>query len=141
MAIIKKDDYVFLVDIEKTKNYYKTHSLCSCTECRNYYVQVKKRFPRLNDFLNEFGVDISKPDEICSLEMNDYIDYFSVDYTVCGTINQIGKYEIEIYDGIPLTVTVTNGFVSPNEQTGQYFTISITKIQLPLVLEEKSTTV
>lgn len=73
MSIIKINDYIFSVDIEKTKNYYKTHSLCDCVECCNYYVQIKDKFPKLNDFLNRFGVDISRPDEIMSNKMDIYI--------------------------------------------------------------------
>ena len=115
MTTIKKNEYVFSVDIEKTKEYYKTHSLCDCEECRNYYKQIKYKFPKLNDFLSEFGIDISKPDECFSVDMDNYIDYINVDYTVCGSVKV---------------------FVSPNYQTGEYFTISIMNIELPWVLNE-----
>lgn len=136
MTTIQKDEYVFSVDIEKTQEYYKTHSICNCGCCRNYYAQVKKRLPKLDDFLSEFGVDVSKPDEIMSVEMNDYIDYINVDYTVCGNIKYIGEHSINIYDDLLLSVDVTNGFASPNEQTGEYFTISVMQIKLPWVLDE-----
>lgn len=64
MTTIQKDEYVFSVEVEKTQEYYKTHSVCDCVCCRNYCVQIKNKFPKLNAFLSEFGVDISKPDEI-----------------------------------------------------------------------------
>lgn len=115
MSIIKISDYIFSVDIEKTKSYHRMHSLCNCIECHNYYVQVKDRFPKLNDFLNKFGVDITRPDEIVSIEMNTYIDYCIVDYTVCGSINLRGKNEICIYDDLSLSIIISDGFVSPNE--------------------------
>lgn len=136
MTRIQKDEYIFSVDIEKTKEYYKTHSICDCACCRNYYTQIKNKFPKLNVFLSEFGIDISKPDEIASIEMDDYIDYLNVDYTVCGTIESMGKYEIDIYDDLFLSIVITNGFASPNEQTGEYFTISVMQICLPWVLNE-----
>jgi len=69
MTTIQKDEYVFSVDVEKTKEYYKTHTLCDCVCCRNYYAQIKDKLPKLNAFLSEFGVDISKPDEAMSAEM------------------------------------------------------------------------
>lgn len=136
MTTIKKDEYVFSVDIEKSKKYYETHSLCECAFCRNYYAQIKNLFPKLNKFLSEFGADISKPDEISSVETNDSINYINVDYTVCGSIEAIGQYEIDIYDNLFLSVVVTDGFACPNEQTGKYFTLSVMNIDLPWVLDE-----
>ena len=136
MTTIKKDEYVFSVNTEQTQKYYETHSLCDCACCRNYYAQIKNKLPKLNDFLSKFGVDISKPDEISSVEMDDYIDYINVDYTVCGGIESMGQYEINIYDNLFLSIVITDGFASPNEQTEKYFTISVMKIELPWVLDE-----
>lgn len=136
MTKIQKNDYVFSVEVEKTQEYYKTHSICDCICCRNYYAQIKNKLPKLNDFLIEFGVDISRPDEIMSVEMDDYIDYINVDYTVCGSIKSIGDYEINLQDNMLISIIITDGFVSPNEQTGEYFTISIMQIKLPWVLDE-----
>lgn len=136
MTAIQKDEYIFSVDIKKTQEYYKTHSICDCPCCRNYYAQVKNKLPKLNEFLSEFGVDISKPDEIMSVEENNYIDYITVDYTVCGDVQSMGTYEIDIYDNLFLSVIITDGFASPNEQTEKYFTISVMQIKLPWVLNE-----
>ena len=136
MTIIKQDDYVFSVDIERTKDYYKTHSVCDCICCCNFYAQIENKLPKLAQFLEEFGVDISRPDEICSIESNNAIDYLSVDYTVCGSVDNMSKYEMDICDNLFLNVIVTEGFVSPNEQTGDYFTLSVSNIILPWVLEE-----
>ena len=136
MTTIKKDAYAFAADIEKTKRYYETHSLCSCTYCRNYYVQVKNEFPGLTAFLSEFGVDASRPDEIMSVETEDRIDYIQVDYTVCGSIEAMGQGELDLQDRLPVRMVITDGFVSPNEQTGKYFTISVMNVALPWVLEE-----
>lgn len=136
MTTIQKDEYVFSVEVEKTQEYYKTHSVCDCVCCRNYCVQIKNKFPKLNAFLSEFGVDISKPDEIMSVEMENYIDYIHVDYTVCGKVKAMGEYEIDIYDDLFLSVVITNGFASLNEQNGEYFTISVMQITLPWALDE-----
>ena len=135
MVLIEKNNYKFSVDIEKTKEYYNTHSLCDCVCCRNYYKQIEKELPKLKEFLADFGVDISKPDEIMSVENEGFIDYLNVDYTVCGNVINMSEYEIDIYDKLFLNVIVTEGFASPNEQTGEYFTLSVINIRLPWVLE------
>ena len=86
MSTIQKDEYVFEVDIEKTIKYYKTHSICECECCENFYAQIKGKFPKLESFLADFGVDISKPDECMSVELDDTIQYIGIDYTVCGKL-------------------------------------------------------
>lgn len=136
MTTIRKDEYVFSVDVEKTQEYYKTHSVCDCVCCRNYYAQIKNKLPKLNAFLSEFGVDISRPDEIMSVGTDNYIDYINVDYTVCGKVKTTEECEIDIYDDMFLSVVIGNGFASPNEQKGEYFTISVMQIKLPWVLDE-----
>ena len=136
MTTIQKDKYIFSVDIEKTKEYYKTLPLCDCPYCRNYYRQIKDKLPKLDAFLKEFGVNISKPDEIFSIEMDNYIDYINVYYTVCGNIKSMGKHEINLYDHSLLNIAITDDFSPPNEQTEAYFVISVMGIKLPGVLEE-----
>ena len=136
MTTIQKNDFTFNIDIEKTKEYYETHSLCDCVCCKNYYAQIKEKLPKLTEFLEEFGADISKPDEAISIEMKDYIDYLNVDYTICGSIQTIGKSEIVINDNLVLNLEMIDGFSSPNEQAGEYFTISVLNIKLPWVLDE-----
>lgn len=136
MTTIQKDEYVFEVDIEKTVNYYKTHSLCDCDCCENFYVQIKGKFPKLESFLSEFGIDISKPDEAMSVELDNTIQYITVDYTVCGKVTTMGQYEIDIQDNQLLNLVITDGFASPNEQKSEYFTISVYNIKLPWVLEK-----
>ena len=71
-----------------------------------------------------------------SIETDNYIDYINVDYTVCGNMKSMGKYEIDICDDLFLSIVITNGFVSPNEQSGEYFTISVMQIRLPWVLDD-----
>lgn len=106
------------------------------TICKNYYTQIKGKFPKLEEFLSEFGVEISQPDEIFSVDVNDTIDYIQVDYTVCGKIATMDQYEIDIYDNLFLSIAVTDGFASPNSQKGDYFTFSVFGIQLPWILEK-----
>ena len=137
MTKIQKDDYIFEVDVEKTINYYKTHSLCECVCCENFYAQIKGKFPKLESFLSDFGVGISRPDECMSVELDNTIQYNGVDYTVCGKVTTMGQYEIDIQDSIFLSLIINDSFSSPNEQTGDYFTISIVNLfELPWVLDK-----
>ena len=137
MTTIRKDKYVFEVDIEKTIEYYKTHSLCECNCCENFYAQIGGKFPKLESFLSNFGVDIAKPDECMSVELDNTIQYIGMDYTVCGKVATMGEYEIDIKDDQFFSLVITEGFASPNEQTGEYFTISVNNVfELPWVLDK-----
>ena len=137
MTTIFKDEYVFEVDTEKTIDYYKTHSLCECECCENYYAQINGKFPKLESFLSDFGVDIAKPDEVMSFELADTIQYARIDYTVCGKVNTMGQNEISIHDDLLFSILITDGFASPNEQVGNYFTISVSNaFELPWVLDK-----
>jgi len=133
---IQKDEHIFQVDVEKTKAYYMTHSLCSCDACRNFYGQIEGKYPELQAFLAELGVDIAKPDEMPWWDVEDKIDYNPC-YTVTGMIETLGKYEID-FDGINVVVTRgENPFDDiPNEQTEPYFVLAVYNIYLPWVLDE-----
>ena len=136
MTTIKIDEYTFFVDVEKTREYYKTHCLCDCASCRNFYAQARGKLPKLDAFLEQFGADISRPDEPWGVEADNGVNYITTDYTVCGRVEKMGKYEIDLHDEQFLSVVVTDGFTSPNEQTGEYFTLSVDNISLPWVLNE-----
>ena len=68
MTTIKKDEYVFEVDLENTRAYYQSHDLCECDNCTYFYRKIKGMFPKLEEFLSDFGVDVSRPDHIFSAE-------------------------------------------------------------------------
>ncbi len=119
------DDYEFDVDVQKTSEYYDKHSLCDCPACKNFYYQVKNAFPILSSFLADFGVKVDKPDETGWSEEGKEIDYHFVAYTVDGKIRKLGKYEIDIKDGgLFLSIVI-------NEQTSDYFVITVYGIRLP----------
>ena len=138
MAIIEKEDYIFNVDIEKTQKYYATKTLCDCNECQNYYRQAENTFPKLTSFLSDFGIDIARPDEICSTYDKGKVDYFVVAYTAVGECVKCGEYEIEMEDGdLFVNLVINKKPVYPNEQEErQCFEIAVYNIRLPWVLEE-----
>lgn len=135
--MIKKDNIIFCVDIEKTKEYYLSNSLCDCPECRNLYAQIKTLSDELAAFLSEFGIDVCRPDESAGIEMDNYIDYLLVGYTVTGRIEGEGVYETDIAD---FHIKISKGDTPydwfPNEQKESCFFVSVTGISLPWVLAE-----
>ncbi|MBQ3128683.1 MAG: hypothetical protein IJC13_06560 [Clostridia bacterium] len=137
MDKIQKGNFVFCADIEKTKEYYLSNSICDCPGCRNLYAQIKTLSDELTAFLSEFGIDICRPDESADIEMKDHIDYLFVAYTVTGKIKGEGIYETDI-DGFHIKIskgdTPQDWF--PSEQTEPCFFISITGISLPWILDE-----
>lgn len=132
MKAIKKGNIVFSVDYESTKEYYKTHSVCDCGDCRNLYAQIKEYAPRLNRFLEEFGVDISRPDESGPVESEDKTDYLFVGYTVTGEMKGGDLHETEI-DGLKITFSSGDNPFEwfPHEQTKPCFFISVSGLSLP----------
>ena len=136
MKSIEKENFLFLVDTEKTKDYYKTNSVCNCSNCRNFSIQIKTISPRLTSFLSDFGIDICRPDNSTDIEIGNYIDYLFVGYTVIGSILNNGTYETDI-ENYHITIsndnTPNNWF--PNEQKENCFFVSITGITLPIILK------
>lgn len=72
-------DCAFVIDIEKTKDYYRNSNgfVCECTECIEFYTKIpsiQEEFKKLN--LN-FGIDFSKDvglrgDELCTHTIDKY---------------------------------------------------------------------
>jgi len=137
METIQKDGFAFQVDIEKTKEYYSSNSICDCSSCRNLYAQIKTISAKLTDFLLEFGIDICRPDESADVVMNAYIDYLFVGYTVAGSIETEGSFETDI-DGFHVKISKGNTTHDwfPNEQKGPCFFVTIEGISLPWILAE-----
>ena len=124
------------VDVTQTKEYYATHALCDCSLCRNYYAQVAAKYPALGAFLSPLGVDISRPDELGGIEMDEKIQYVFAAYTVAGKLPSPEGYETELPDGgTTLRVVIDNAYV-PNEQKGDFFTVTVYNVILPWALDE-----
>lgn len=137
MQIVKKENFTFCVDIEKTREYYLSNTLCDCSGCRNLYVQIETISEKLVDFLSKFGIDICRPDESANVEKNNYIDYLFIGYTVVGRIETEGVYETDIEDfHIKISKGDTPDDWFPNEQKEPCFFVSVTGVSLPWVLDE-----
>ena len=136
MTQIVLDAYVFDVDVEKTKHYYQTHSLCECDGCRNFYGQVRQVYPELAEFLQKFGADVEKPDETPWWAVDGRIEYTPF-YTVIGTAAFSRACEINLGT---MQLLITRGedplHYIPNEQKEPYFVIGVYNLDLPWVLDE-----
>ncbi len=123
-------------DFEKTREYYKSHTVCDCCDDKNYQEFAKGKFPELDSFLSQFGVDFSRLDETGSvyLENNGMVQYLFVAYTVVGRIITEDQNDI-ILDASdrPIKVSINNEYY-PNEQKDDYFSIVVTGIELPWLL-------
>ena len=140
-TIIEKDGYKCLADIKKTKEYYRKQQLCECPGFRNYYAQAKEKFPLFDAFLKEFGIDITRPDEIFWYDNDNKVYYTLVGFTVCGKKLNDEDNEFIIEDKLKVKCVVSNGedrFGNiPNSQTGDYFQIAdVEEFSLPWVLDE-----
>lgn len=137
---IEKEDYRFSVDIAKTAEYYRTHALCDCSACRNFYRQIKDSLPNACAWLEAFGADITRPDETMWIQNDDKTISYDACYTVCGRISAYGKYEFDFRDSVFTCAVITDpkhdGNYFPNEQQGDYFGIVFYNITLPWILDE-----
>ena len=88
------------VNIPKTKEYYCSlpeTSLCDCSYCRNYRLQVKSAFPKVAVYLDSLGIDIEKPFETSPLEPdeNGLLEYSCCQYIVFGKCNLEYHHKID----------------------------------------------
>ncbi|MBR5022937.1 MAG: hypothetical protein IKY18_07045 [Oscillospiraceae bacterium] len=135
--IITKEGKILDIDFEATVQYYQEHSLCDCSECRNFYAQAREKFPGLTTFLAELGVDIQRPDEIGSIALGDEVDYHFVAYTVNGRILEHDGYEIDIRDGeAALSIVIDNSYFPNEQKIEDHFTVTVYNIRLPWELDE-----
>lgn len=137
MEILQKDKFVFRVDLQKTRAYYNSNSLCNCCGCRNLYAQISTLSASLTGFLSDFGIDICRPDEAAYVEGNNAMEYLFVGYTAIGSIDTEGIFETDIED---FHIKISRGDTPfdrfPNEQTEPCFFVTVTGITLPWVLDE-----
>lgn len=135
--LMTKDDWEFSVDIQKTKEYYRTYSdLCDCDPCRNFYQTIEGYSTELAAFLGRFGIDIEKPIETewhISDRQSKTVDYTAY-YAVHGTAANGNGYEIDF--GL-INVVVQSPNNSPNTKMQEpYFVFQIFNLILPWVMPE-----
>ena len=132
MKTIQKDGCTFLTDRGANRAYYRQNSLCDCSACRNFYTQISGKYPELEAFLLEFGVDIARPDELIWMEREEKIEYIGM-YSVDGKVLSSNAEEIRI--GVQQIVAdQTVNF--PHERELPCFGLTVYSFSLPWVLSE-----
>lgn len=138
--------YNFDFDKELTRNYYDNYDgLCSCATCQNFYANMHSFPLELRDFLEQFGIDISKPIEQWSTAADTELNIVNniVYYAVNGTAKSNDGYEIDI-GTVQIVVMPPNPDDvihcpenSPNaEFLEPYFVFEIHNLWLPWIVED-----
>lgn len=81
--------YKLDVDVEKTAAYYASTGgiTCDCPGCRNYSAAIPMLSAPIRDFLNQFGIDCSKPGEMSVTHSPDGNEtWYNGTLYFCGTI-------------------------------------------------------
>ena len=122
--VLKIDDWIFEVDVDKTAAHSSLVSSehCTCAYCSNYYLTITEDCPDLEAFLQQFGVLMDAPSEMYPIEPILYLS----GYRVTGEILQWGKAPMMV-SGVPVTAEPSaNGT----------FWLEVGEVVLPWVLDE-----
>ncbi len=119
------------IDVDANKTYYQTNALCDCVACQSFRKQVKKRYPRLTAFLEKFGVDAGRPDDILWVGEDESPSYECVSYSVAGEFPDGFMGEETIEDATPLLLTLDAAYVPSQRQDKTKYAISVFGIAFP----------
>lgn len=77
------------INLEMTKQLYNNFPkdwICQCENCKLFYSNVKDSFVELANWLKQYNIEIDKPFELSSIELDDgTIEYLEAQYVVIGT--------------------------------------------------------
>ena len=109
------------VNLTETKRYYNfmaETSMCDCSYCRSYRLQVKSAYPNVAEYLTTLGVDIEKPFDTSPLEPdeNGMLEYCCCQYIAFGTCEheyrcRIDNVEFRVATSYPSTGIEQEHFV------------------------------
>ena len=132
--ILNVADWIFDVDIPATMDYsskvWEDH--CTCGYCRNFYETLDDAYPRLKQFLKNFGMNSLTPEEMSPIEPT----LCMASYCISGEIVKNGLYPIDI-DGVVLTVSTHEDNPLYEPPFGKpFFVFTTGLLDLPWVLDE-----
>ena len=122
--VLQIDDWVFRVDLERTKEHssFVSGEHCTCSYCENFYRTAGVVCPALKEFLVQFGILIDGPSEMYPIEPTLYL----AGYRVFGEIMTYGIGPMMV-DGVPVTA-------EPVDEA--HFMLEVGEMPLPWVLPE-----
>lgn len=116
------------IKLDRTKLYYKSEAdknLCDCEYCKNYYKNIKKAYPQIDEYLKNIGVDIEKPFETSPVDPEDgFIEYYMCQYIVFGRCPNDYK---DIIDDIEIRIATSYPDTKIDEE---HFLLEIDYIKL-----------
>ena len=118
------DDWIFRVDLERTKEHssFVSEEHCTCSYCENYYKTVAVIYPALKPFLQQFAICYEGPSEMYPIEPTLYL----AGYRVFGEILAYGKGPMMV-GNVPVTA-------EPVDKN--HFMLEVGEINLPWALAE-----
>ena len=123
-------------DKEKTKDYHTDFNTpCNCQDCRNYYKNIKNNLDII-DFLDDFGVDYSRAEEIMPIDLGnekDSLINYRAYYCVVGSISDEIFLRKENYS---VSFCISSNINVDHEITDDFFFVVI-DIDLPYILDEE----
>lgn len=129
MEEIRLNGNVFAVGREKTERYYRSNTLCDCKDCRLFQRRIREKYPALTAYLAHLGIDAARPDETAPVSLADGVLYIMSGYTVCGHI--VSAEKDTLADREQHSIEFEEGFQFPNEQEGEYFSVTVNELKLP----------
>jgi len=84
MKLVKFNDWILEIDVEKTLAFYKTDmEVCKCLYCCNYGEAVKNNDDSVTSFLGELGIMPDRPVEVSEFPMENsellhYIGFYHI---------------------------------------------------------------
>jgi len=124
-VILKCADWEFRVDVgataQKTRQNASDH--CECGYCKNFYETVGSAYPRLKNFLEQFGIDMSGPSELMPFEPAVILAC----YRVSGEILTWGNTQLCV-QGVPV--------LAESAEDGT-FLLWVGEMELPWVQQER----
>lgn len=127
------EPHTLSVDVEKTQLNYAARPLCPYLAYQNYAQLIQGRYPKLEDFLSQFGIDITKPDKAPCRGEGGLITYDPI-YTAIGSWDNPQEIALTLHFG-PLPATVEEAKPS-SDSACSHLQISVAGITLPWELQE-----
>lgn len=95
MKRIRKNSQYFDIDYEANAAYYDSKTSPKEPYPKNYVTQMRHFNPELNEFLDSFASDITKPDELSWVDAENNVIY-NAKYSVNGTIVDADRFEFNV---------------------------------------------
>ncbi len=122
-------------DKQKTKEYRTNYNNpCDCQDCRNYYKNIENN-TELLDFLEKFGIDFNRAEEVFSWDLDNNINSLIHHEAYYGVFGNIEGEEFE-FEKFGIEISFAKAVSVPHDREGEYFWICI-KGDFSYVLEEE----